>query len=69
MMKCSECYWSAPNAATGHERVCCNKDSERYNEIIPEEEAARAGCERGESEQAVDYRTMTPWQFACKYYM
>ena len=68
-MKCSECYWSALNTPAGSDRVCCNKDSGRYNEIIPEEDAKRCGCEQGESEQAVDYRTMTPWQFACKYYM
>lgn len=69
MMECAECYWSAPNTATGSGRVCCNKDSPRYNEVIPKDETARTGCGQGESEQAVDYRTMTPWQFACKYYM
>ena len=69
MMKCSECGWSAPNKATGSERVCCNKGSGRYNEVMNKETAEHTGCEQGESQQAIDYRNMTPWDFACKYYM
>ena len=68
-MNCTECYWSALNTATGSDRVCCNKDSEHYNKVIPAEDAARDGCAHGETEQAVDYRRLNPWQFACKYYM
>lgn len=68
-MDCIECYWSAPDTAAGTGRVCRNRDSGRYGKTIPAADAGRAGCEKGETEQAVDYRTMTPWQFACKYYM
>lgn len=57
-MNCIECYWSAPNKATGSDRVCCNKDSEHYNEVITKEEAERNGCGHGESEQAVDYHRL-----------
>lgn len=68
-MRCHECCWSALNAATGTDRVCCNRLSTNYNRIISADAAAREGCEHGETRQAVDYRTMTPWEFACKYYM
>lgn len=68
-MKCTECYWSAVNAATGTDRVCCNKNSPCYNKIVSKDEAERTGCDEGESQRAVDYRTLNPWEFARKYYM
>ena len=68
-MSCIDCYWSALNSGTSSDRVCCNKESEHYNEVISKEDAKKSGCDAGESEQAVDYRNLTAWDFAVKYYM
>lgn len=68
-MSCKECYWCKQEIPLGSERVCCNKNSENYNKIFPEEEASERNCELAETKQAVDYREMTAWEFAVKYYM
>lgn len=68
-MKCSECYWCALNHALSDEVVCCNKKSSNYNQLFSTEEIEIKGCDKGETKQAVDYRTMTAWEFASKYYM
>ena len=68
-MKCNECYWYASNKPLNDEKVCCNKESENYNKIFTEAETANMECEDAESEEAVDYKNMTPWEFASKYYM
>lgn len=68
-MKCSECYWCALNKLIGNEMVCCNQESENYNKIFTKEETETMECEDAETKQAVDYRNMTPWQFASRYYM
>lgn len=68
-MRCEECYWCCLNTATGSDRVCCNKDSQHYNEILSKEQIKESACEQAETEQAVDYRILNPWQFASKYYM
>lgn len=68
-MKCSDCYWCKLCHALSNEKVCCNSESENYNKIFPKEEAENMGCEAGETRQAVDYRNMTAWEFASKYYM
>lgn len=68
-MNCKDCYWCALECAIRSDRVCCNQESENYNKVFSEEEARQMGCEYAETEQAVDYRTLTPWQFASKYYM
>lgn len=68
-MTCEECYWCQPEAALGESMVCCNKDSEFYLKVFPKEEVTKRGCDLAETQQAVDYRELTPWQFASKYYM
>lgn len=68
-MKCSECYWCELNHPLSNEKICCNQESENYNMLFPKEEANDRGCEHGESREAVDYRNMTAWEFASKYYM
>lgn len=68
-MRCDECFWCTANTAIGSEFVCCSEKSEHYNKIMTKEEKSKTGCEFGETRQAVDYRTMNPWQFASKYYM
>lgn len=67
-MKCVECYWLAKNSTIGLDMVCCNKKSGNYNKIFSKEDVEKSGCDCGESKEAVDYRTLTPWQFASKYY-
>lgn len=69
MFQCNECYWSRRVSATSEEQVCCNENSEHYNEVFPKEESMERGCEEGETRKAIDYRNMTAWQFASKYYM
>lgn len=68
-MKCSECYWCALNHALSDKVVCCNEKSSNYNQLFPKEEREIMGCDEGETKQAVDYRNMTAWEFASKYYM
>ena len=69
-MNCNECCWCKYNNANEKDenKVCCNRDSENYNKIFTEEEAENMTCELAETQRAVDYRQMTPWQFASKYY-
>ena len=68
-MTCKECYWCKQETALSQKRVCCNENSENYNEVFPEDEAETSSCEYAETKQAVDYREMTAWQFAARYYM
>lgn len=68
-MKCNECYWCTLNHALSNERVCCNQESKNYNKIFTKEETENIECEDAETERAIDYQKMTPWQFASKYYM
>lgn len=68
-MKCSECCWCTKSETTNTEIVCSNKESENYNKVFTNEVAEQMECEDAETQQAVDYRNMTPWQFASKYYM
>lgn len=68
-MGCKDCYWCTLNKPTGNEMVCCNQESKNYNKIFTKEEVETMECEDAETKQAVDYRNMTPWQFASKYYM
>ena len=68
-MVCKECYWCTLNHALGREMVCCNQESENYNKIFTEEEAKTIGCENAETRREVDYKNMTAWEFASKYYM
>lgn len=68
-MKCSECYWCTLNHALSDKVVCCNEKSSNYNQLFPKEQIEIKGCDDGETKQAVDYRNMTAWEFASKYYM
>lgn len=68
-MKCSECYWCTLNHELSDEKVCCNQESKNYNKIFTKEETEKMDCEEAETKQAVDYRNMTPWEFASRYYM
>ena len=68
-MKCSECYWCTLNNSIGNEMVCCNQASENYNKIFTKEETETMDCEDAETKQAVEYRNMTAWEFASRYYM
>lgn len=68
-MNCKDCYWCNLNHALSDKVVCCNEKSSNYNQIFPKEEMDIMGCEDGETKQAVDYRNMTSWEFASRYYM
>jgi len=68
-MKCKECFWCALNTAIGRDHVCCNKESKHYNSLLTESQINQDACDSAETEQAHDYKTLTPWQFASKYYM
>ncbi len=67
-MRCAECYWAVLNSAVSIDMVCCNIKSPNYNKILGKEGNERFECNCGESQEAVDYRTMSPWDFASKYY-
>lgn len=67
-MTCKDCYWYKQETALSQKRLCCNKNSKYYNQVLSEE-VEIAGCKCAETKQAVDYREMTAWQFAAKYYM
>ena len=76
MLNCSECYWCAlgPNATDDHihdniEKVCLNGDSEHCRVKFKRKESFNRGCEHGETREAIDYKNMTAWEFANKYYM
>ena len=62
-------YFKPHNHALSDKGVCCNEKSSNYNQIFPKEEMDIMGCDEGETKQAVDYRNMTAWEFASKYYM
>lgn len=68
-MTCSECIWCALNSPARPDRICCNVKSPNYNQTIPALLTDEMGCDAGESKREHDYRNMTPWQFASKYYM
>ncbi len=68
-MSCKECYWCKKETPLGSKRVCCNENSPNCNKVFSEQEASKRGCELAETQQAVDYREMTAWEFAAKYYM
>jgi len=67
-MMCADCYWAILNSAVSIDMVCCNAESPNYNNIFKKEDATKFGCDCGESQEAVDYRTMNAWEFASKYY-
>ena len=69
-MNCADCFWirRAFNAAAKKEMVCCNEKSENFNKLFAKDALKEAGCDCGESQIAGDYRTMTAWDFASKYY-
>ena len=67
-MKCTECGWHTLNTALKTDRVCCNQESEKYNQIMTEDEFKTKSCDNGESQEAIDYHNMSPWGFASKYY-
>lgn len=67
-MDCKGCYWCESNNALGEEKVCCNEKSMNYNQVFTKERLEKSGCEYGETKQAVDYRNMTAWEFASRYY-
>lgn len=67
-MKCNKCYWCEENCAFSKDMICCNEDSENYSKLFPKEKLENYGCEKGETEEEFDYRNMTPWKFASKYY-
>ena len=68
-MKCKECYWCTLNNALSNKKVCCNQKSKNYNKILTNEEIETFICEDAETKEEIDYRTMTPWEFASRYYM
>lgn len=69
-MNCIDCrHCAANNIVKNNDQVCCNKKSPHYNKIMSWDTAAETTCEYAESQEAYDYRTMNPWQFASKYYM
>ena len=68
-LTCNECYWCSSNDSLSDDMVCCNQKSENYNKIFSEEESKTKNCEHAETEQAIDYFRLTPWEFASKYYM
>ncbi len=68
-MKCKNCGWCYLNSALSTDKVCCNPESINYNNIISEEQIEESGCDKGETIEAIDYKNMTAWEFASKYYM
>lgn len=68
-MNCNDCYWCVLNHTPSNTFVCCNEKSNSYNQIFQKEDIKTKSCNNGETRQAVDYRNMTAWQFASKYYM
>ncbi|KAI4445303.1 hypothetical protein C823_007810 [Eubacterium plexicaudatum ASF492] len=68
-MNCRDCYWSKTNNILTDEEICCNENSSYYNQIISTEKVEQNGCENGETKQTVDYKNMTAWEFASRYYM
>lgn len=68
-MNCADCYWGKSNNALNSEKICCNEKSPNYNQVFSTENAEKNGCKYAETGQAVDYRNMTAWEFALKYYM
>lgn len=67
-MNCKDCFWCTLNNSYSSNKVCCNRNSKNFNKIFTSEEINNMICEDVETEQAVDYRNMTAWQFANKYY-
>ena len=69
MLSCIECrHCSACETADGHRKTCGNPLSPRYNQVMTEDMAGRISCDMQETQQAYDYRHLTPWEFANKYY-
>lgn len=68
-MNCKDCYWSKPKDSSNNEKICCNEESKNYNKTFTPEQIRAMKCDDAETKQAVDYRRMTPWEFACRYYM
>lgn len=68
-MNCCECYYSKLNHGLSKEKICCNQESSNYNRIFQEYECVNCGCDKGVSTEEFDYKNMTAWQFASKYYM
>lgn len=66
MMNCSECYWCNANLK---KMTCGNPESENYNKSFSKDKIENMGCNAGETKKAVDYKNMTAWEFASKYYM
>lgn len=68
-MKCKDCYWCKSNNALSGEKICCNEKSNFYNQTFLKEKIEEFSCEYAETKIAVDYRNMTAWEFASRYYM
>lgn len=56
-IKCNECVHNVGE--------CKNEDSENYGKPTDK----MGDCDDCETRRAYDYRTMTAWEFASKYYM
>lgn len=56
---CIECVYNKDSK-------CTNKEAKRYGQAVKEEHGF--GCDDGLTQQAYDYKTMTPWDFSQKYY-
>ena len=65
IMRCKECYWCNN---LGTYKVWRNKESKNNNTVLKKEDTENLECKDAESVVAVDYRNMTPWEFAVKYY-
>ena len=68
-MNCNECYWSTLEHVLSDKKVCCKRESKNYNKIFTNEEIKTMDCEDAETKREVDYKNMTPWEFASRYYM
>ena len=68
-MSCLDCRSCANNnIAVNTDKVCCEPMSPRYNKVVTAEMASRLSCPLEETQQAYDWRNMSPWDFANKYY-
>ena len=68
-LTCEDCYWCGPVLDSDSKKRCCNQSSANCDRVFSLEEAKIMECDDAETERAVDYRNMTAWQFASKYYI
>ena len=69
MNPCLDCYWKKPSSATKSDtrQVCQCPDAPDFTRPVDESDPNKK-CVYAESVQAHDFRNMTPFEYAQKYY-